>query len=170
MRLLIEAGQEVDARDENDDGDSALMKAAYAGHLDVVRFLVGQGANIHLLNSLDQNALMFAVAGGQLDVVIFLFDNGASLGFPWNKGEHEPPPGTGTPCHFISREGILVYCSSFPDASLWNLLGEVPSVFRADINMIGMSPNSNFGWVGWGGHLDILHTLLGVGRLPTTLR
>lgn len=66
VRLLIEAGLDVNARDENDSGDTALMKAAEQGHLDVVRFLVEQGANLRLFNVLRQNALYGASGHGAL--------------------------------------------------------------------------------------------------------
>ena len=55
------------------DNDTALMKAAAAGHLKVVQFLVENGADVFLKNVQDQNALIFAAAAGHLDVVEYLF-------------------------------------------------------------------------------------------------
>ena len=61
-------------QDGDEDNDTALMKAAGQGHIEVVRFLVEQGADPNIRNRQEQNALMFAAAGGHLAVVIFLAD------------------------------------------------------------------------------------------------
>lgn len=166
VRLLIEAGLDVNARDENDSGDTALMKAAGQGHLDVVRFLVEQGANLRLVNVLRENALMFAIAGGHLKVVVFLLDNGADLGSGWSlvplSAPLLPPPSTSTPCFFITREGIIVYCKDSPpdDDSFWEEF-----VGRTAFDYVGsISPIDPFGWAAVGGDLDILHVLLDVAE------
>ncbi|CAI8045734.1 Putative ankyrin repeat protein R840, partial [Geodia barretti] len=66
-------------QDGDEDNDTALMKAAGQGHIEVVRFLVEQGADLDVRNRQDQNALMFAAAGGHLAVVVFLIDSGADV-------------------------------------------------------------------------------------------
>ncbi|XP_069680686.1 uncharacterized protein [Periplaneta americana] len=52
-----------------------LMYAARRGHLDVVKYLVDQGADTSLCDSDNQNAFMYAVRGGHLEVVRFLWNN-----------------------------------------------------------------------------------------------
>ena len=99
VRLFVEAGMDVNAQpysssvahttetepDDSlvavwfpqpgdEDDDTALMKAAGQGHIEVVRFLIEQGAYLNIHNSHDQDALMFAAAGGHLAVAIFLID------------------------------------------------------------------------------------------------
>ena len=64
-------------QDGDEDNDTALMKAAGQGHIEVVRFLVEQGAALNVLNTQGQSALMFAAAGGHLAMAIFLLDRGA---------------------------------------------------------------------------------------------
>ena len=57
-----------------EDNDTALMKAAGGGHLEVVRFLLDNGADREIKNQQSQNALMFATAEGGLDMVKFLVE------------------------------------------------------------------------------------------------
>ena len=66
-------------QDGDEDNDTALMKAAGQGHIEIVRFLVEQGADLDIRNRQEQNALMFAAAGGHLAVVVFLIDSGADV-------------------------------------------------------------------------------------------
>ena len=56
------------------DNDTALMKAAIGGHLDVVQFLCENGADLRLKNQQKQSAIYFAAAGGHLDIVEYLVD------------------------------------------------------------------------------------------------
>ena len=99
VRLFVEAGMDVNAQpysssvahttetkpDDSlvavwfpqpgdEDDDTALMKAAGQGHIEIVRFLIEQGAYLNIRNRQDQDALMFAAAGGHLAVAIFLID------------------------------------------------------------------------------------------------
>ncbi|XP_069680681.1 uncharacterized protein [Periplaneta americana] len=52
-----------------------LMYAARRGHLNIVKYLVDQGADTSLCDSHNQNAFMYAVRGGHLEVVRFLWNN-----------------------------------------------------------------------------------------------
>ena len=58
-----------------EDDDTALMKAAGAGHLDVVEFLMNNEADAKIKNQQNQHALMFAAAGGHLEIVKFIAEN-----------------------------------------------------------------------------------------------
>ena len=73
------------------DNDTALMKAAAAGHLKVVQFLVENGADVFLKNVQDQNALIFAAAAGHLDVVEYLFTCDDSVGRDCGNAIHDTP-------------------------------------------------------------------------------
>ncbi|MCY3664953.1 MAG: ankyrin repeat domain-containing protein [Gemmatimonadetes bacterium] len=57
-----------------EDNDTALMKAAYGGHLEVVKFLLANWADIKAENQQGETVLTFAAAGGHLDVVKFLME------------------------------------------------------------------------------------------------
>ncbi|XP_040120668.1 ankyrin repeat domain-containing protein 29 isoform X1 [Oryx dammah] len=91
LRLLLNSGRvDVDCRDSH--GTTLLMVASYAGHIDCVKELVLQGADINLQRehlSLSQSgttALFFAAQQGHNDVVRFLFEFGASTEFRTKDG------------------------------------------------------------------------------------
>ena len=58
---------------------TSLMWAAQDGYLAMVRFLVSEGADIHVRDENGWTALMKATVGGHLDVVRFLVDRGADV-------------------------------------------------------------------------------------------
>ena len=62
------------------------MLAALHGHLNVVEFLVQNGANINLADNNGNTALMSAAFNGYLNVVEFLFQNGANINLANNNG------------------------------------------------------------------------------------
>ncbi|KAL2012777.1 hypothetical protein VTN00DRAFT_302 [Thermoascus crustaceus] len=78
MRLLLKHGADVDddARDRYDHdgivGFTALHQATYAGHVDVVAFLLQQGARPDLKDELDRTPLMVAEEKGHQEVVGYL--------------------------------------------------------------------------------------------------
>jgi len=60
------AGDDPDARDRY--GQTALMLASHAGHLEVVRLLVAHGARMDITGKYGLSALMLAVVGGHEEV------------------------------------------------------------------------------------------------------
>uniref|UniRef100_A0A452V733 Ankyrin repeat domain 29 n=1 Tax=Ursus maritimus TaxID=29073 RepID=A0A452V733_URSMA len=85
LRLLLNSGRvDVDCRDSH--GTTLLMVASYAGHIDCVRELVLQGADINLQRESGTTALFFAAQQGHNDVVRFLFEFGASTEFRTKDG------------------------------------------------------------------------------------
>ena len=175
VRLFVEAGLDVNVRpyssssvyiptqedveqlddleavwfpqDGDEDNDTALMKAAGQGHIEVVRFLVEQGADLDVRNRQDQNALMFAAAGGHLAVVVFLIDRGADMspvGFLYSY-EYGPY----TPLMWAAYNGQL---------DVVNLLLEYGDIIR-----ISGSPGFALGWAAYRGHLDVVNLLLEYG-------
>jgi hypothetical protein len=58
------------------NNDEALRWASANGQLEVVKYLVEQGANIHALND---NALIWASIYGHLEVVKYLVEHGANI-------------------------------------------------------------------------------------------
>ena len=59
---------------EGEDNDTALMRAAGGGHLEMVRFLLENGADREIKNRQNQNAITFAAAYGHLEMVKFLVE------------------------------------------------------------------------------------------------
>ncbi len=58
---------------------TSLMWAAQDGYLAMVRFLVSEGADIHVRDENGWTALMKATVSGHLDAVRFLVDRGADV-------------------------------------------------------------------------------------------
>lgn len=88
---LIRAGARVDSRYRigawpADDG-TALMLAANAGHIDVVRLLLKKRANPNSRTSTGNTALMYASREGRLDVVELLLKVGADRTLVNNDGD-----------------------------------------------------------------------------------
>ncbi|XP_069816173.1 ankyrin repeat domain-containing protein 29 isoform X2 [Dendropsophus ebraccatus] len=85
LQLLLNSGRvDVDCRDST--GSTALMVASYAGHVQCVRELVLQGADINLQRDTGATALFFAAQQGHNEIVKFLFEFGASTEFTTRDG------------------------------------------------------------------------------------
>ena len=63
-----------------EDDDTALMKAAGNGHIDVVKFLCENGVDLCIRNQQKQTAMYFAAAGGYLEIVKYLHAQGRAKG------------------------------------------------------------------------------------------
>lgn len=74
VKSLVAAGMGVDLSASN--GYSALYYATYRGHLEVVKYLVGQGAKP------SYTALITAAGHGSLEIVKFLVGAGAAVNTP----------------------------------------------------------------------------------------
>jgi uncharacterized protein len=74
---FVDHGLPADTQDE--DGNTALMLAAYHGHVETVQMLVGRGADVDLRNNRDQSPVAGAVFKGEDAVVRVLVAAGADL-------------------------------------------------------------------------------------------
>ena len=79
MREMIAAGQKVDER--NAGGQTALMKAAAAGHKEIVELLIANGADVKTrsLSETGSHVLSWSVQNGGLDVVKVLVEAGSPI-------------------------------------------------------------------------------------------
>ena len=80
-------------QEDRQDDDTALMKAAGNGHLDIVKFLFENGADARIKNRHKQQVLHFAAAGGHLDILEYFVDNpkgpiGLSRGLGFGLGDY----------------------------------------------------------------------------------
>ncbi len=67
VRLFLQAG--IDVNIKNNDGQTALMYAAYNGHKSTVELLLKSGANINVVDKFGDSALSWAAAEGHQDIV-----------------------------------------------------------------------------------------------------
>lgn len=75
---------EIDAR--NRKGYSALMLAAYHGHVEVVRYLLNRGADANTADNGGNTVLMGAAFKGDVEVARLLVQAGADIGARNAKG------------------------------------------------------------------------------------
>ena len=133
----------------DEDNDTALMKAAGQGHIEVVRFLVEQGAHLNIRNRQEQNALMFAAAGGHLAVLVFLIDSGADARNPFDLF-YDYRAGPQDPLMWAAYNGHL---------DVVKLLLEHAKLINDNIARAWAA----LGWAAYRGHLDIVHFLVEYG-------
>lgn len=72
-KALLNLG--VDVKDEC--GRTALMRAAYDGNTNIVKTLLGRGANVNARDVADATALTLAISGGCDEIEQLLRDAGA---------------------------------------------------------------------------------------------
>ena len=77
IKELLKKGADLEAKDKY--GDTALMRAAFKGQLDVVKCFVELGADLDEKDGVGKTALMIAAAWGKSDVVKYLAECGAGV-------------------------------------------------------------------------------------------
>ena len=77
VRDLLGRGSDIDARDRH--GQTGLMRAAHAGHRDVVATLLAHGARLDVTAKFGLSALMLAVVAGHTEIARLLVRAGANL-------------------------------------------------------------------------------------------
>ncbi|HFE39552.1 MAG TPA: ankyrin repeat domain-containing protein [Gammaproteobacteria bacterium] len=70
VKLLVEKGATVDARDSN--GWTPMMRAAQKGHVEVVEYLIDKGADVNATTENGWTALMWAALREKVGVVKYL--------------------------------------------------------------------------------------------------
>lgn len=146
IKELLGRGENVNARDAI--GYTPLHYAAKSGHLDVVQFLVENGADVNAisLNEFLETPLHMAVSSGRLDVVRFLVERGA---------------------HVDSLDGVLMtplhWAAGGCNLEVVRFLVEKGANVNAR-NMYGATP---LHWAAANGCLDVVRFLLEVGADPS---
>ncbi|PTT52905.1 ankyrin repeat domain-containing protein [Aeromonas sp. HMWF014] len=75
IKKMVEAGQNLEAKDEASLGQTALGWAAFIGYLDIVKYLTEQGADIRATDKADvYNTVKSAVMGNNVEVVKYLHE------------------------------------------------------------------------------------------------
>ena len=127
---------------EAEDNDTALMRASGGGHLEVVKFLVDNGANQRIINNQRQNAITFAAAYGHLEVVKFFVERFEPCVATCIEEAPRPnnPASVRNSCSKACRPGL--YGSPGMD---WNALLH--------------GPVTHIQWAAYNGHLDVVEYL-----------
>ena len=81
VNVLLDHGADINARGGARDA-TALMWAAYHGHLELVKELLSRGADINARDNWEESALLYAMANEKIDVVKELLARGAKLPNP----------------------------------------------------------------------------------------
>jgi hypothetical protein len=76
-KLLIDNGANIDAKCE--DGNTALLEAAFSGNHGIVKLLIDAGADIEAKNNIGETALLEAMRLGHTVVMRLLIDAGANV-------------------------------------------------------------------------------------------
>lgn len=75
VKQMVEAGQNLEAKDEAALGQTALVWASFIGYLDMVQYLVEQGADLHGTDKGDvYHVIKSATLGGNAQVLAYLYD------------------------------------------------------------------------------------------------
>lgn len=75
IKKMVATGQNIEAKDTASLGQTALGWAAFIGYMDIVQYLVEQGADIRATDKADvYNTLKSAVLGNNVEVVKYLYD------------------------------------------------------------------------------------------------
>ncbi len=77
IQEAINAGADINAQDDN--GQSALIWAAYYGHKNIVKLLLKHSAHVNVQDTYGRTALIYAVARGCKDIIELLLKHGADV-------------------------------------------------------------------------------------------
>ena len=74
MQFLIDHGADIEL-----GASTPMMEAAQEGHIDIVKFLISKGANIHAVTNTLDTALTYACANGHTQISELLISCGAEV-------------------------------------------------------------------------------------------
>ena len=109
VKKLYKEGADINAESKASYNKTALMSASNAGRLEVVKFLISNGANVNYKNSKRYDALGSALTGGKINVVKFLIKSDADIN---GKGAYGRTP----------YERVKIWADQYPDNAKWSEL------------------------------------------------
>ena len=87
VNAVIAQGVDVNAKNKDENGGTALMMAAREGNVDIVKALLAAGADIGAKDNDGDAALVWAVEEGRADIVEMLLAAGADINAQNEDGE-----------------------------------------------------------------------------------
>lgn len=101
--------EQFDVNSRDKDNTTALMYAAFNGHMEVAQLLLKEGADVNLVNDLNRNALMFASTSPSPAMVKLLLDAGGDFNLADSVENW-------TPFLFAAGEGLVENMQLLKDA------------------------------------------------------
>lgn len=86
VQKLLNEGADINAHDKRNNYGSILNMATYRHHLDLVEFLIDNGADINSCNSSKATSLYVASAHNNKEIVEYLIKKGADINLPNDAG------------------------------------------------------------------------------------
>jgi ankyrin repeat protein len=77
---------DIDVNYSDEEGSTALILAAGAGHLSIVEELIKRGALLNAVDAMNKNALIRAVSNSQIKIIEFLLLRGANIRATFDNG------------------------------------------------------------------------------------
>lgn len=149
-RFLIEVGADIEL-----GCSTPLMEAAQEGHVDLVKFLLSKGANVHAQTATGDTALTYACENGHTDVADVLLSHGADLEHQTLALQEHESEGGRTPLMKAARAGHL--------CTVQYLISKGADVNRATTN----NDHTVLSLACAGGHLKVVELLLAHNADPS---
>lgn len=140
--FLIKAGADIER-----GANTPLMEASQEGHLELVKHLIGAGANVNATTASGETALMYACENGHTNVAEILLDAGADL-------EHEAEAG---------RTGLMKAARAGHLSTVQFLVSRGGNINKVTSN----NDHTPLSLACAGGHINVVEYLLSQGADPT---